>query len=108
VLRLRNDLIETLRSMARRGDNPSAMLHAIVAVLGPGAAHRPVLVRYFSEAFCFREGQACKIFGWFPDGTGTLKDSDLDSLLSGRIQETRAEWDQRAPGTVEEAASSRE
>jgi nicotinamide riboside kinase len=94
--------------MARRGEKPSVMLHAIIAVLGPEAADRPVLVRYFSEAFCFQEGQAYKIFGWFLDGTGALKDSDIDSLLSGRIQETRAHWDERGPNTVEEAAPSRE
>jgi hypothetical protein len=108
MLRLHNDLIETLRTMARRGDKPSAMLHAIVAVLGPEAADRPVLVRYFTEAFCFQEGQGYKIFGWFPDGTGALKDSDVDGLLGGRIQETRAEWDKRDPGKAEGAGSSRE
>jgi hypothetical protein len=108
MLRLRNDLIEVLRSMARRGDKPSAMLHELVAVLGPAAADRPVLVRYFSAAFCFQEGQGYKIFGWFPDGTGTLKDADIDSLLSRPIQETRAQWDERGPGTVEQVAPSRE
>ena len=69
------------------------MLRALVAQLGPETADRPLLVRYFSAAFCFTEGQGYKIFGWFPDGTGALQDSDIDTLLSKRIQETRAEWD---------------
>lgn len=94
MIRLRRDLVEMLRSMARRGEQPSVMLRVIVAELGPETANRPLLVRYFSTAFCFTEGQGYKIFGWFPDGTGALKDSGIDTLLFKRIQETRTEWDQ--------------
>jgi hypothetical protein len=90
---LRSDLVEMLRCVARSGEQPSVMLREIVAQLGPETAHRPLLVRYFSTAFCFTEGQGYKIFGWFPDGTGALQDSGIDSLLFKRIQETRAEWD---------------
>jgi hypothetical protein len=97
VICLRSDLIETLRSLARGGEQPSVMLRALVAELGPETADRPLLVRYFSTAFCFTEGQGYKIFGWFPDGTGALTDSDIDSLLSRRIQETRTAWDKDSP-----------
>jgi hypothetical protein len=90
---LRLDLVERLRSMARKEEKPSTMLRKVVTELGAEAADRPLLVRYVSTAFCFTEGQAYKIFGWFPDGTGALKDSDLDDLLFHRIQEARAEWD---------------
>src|SRR5438309_11646036 len=98
---LRADLVELLRFMARRGEQPSAMLRALVAQLGPDTADRPLLVRYFSTAFCFTEGQGYKIFGWFPDGTGALKDSGIDKLLFRRIQETRAEWDKPDSDKVE-------
>jgi hypothetical protein len=104
---LRTDLIEMLRTMARRGEQPSAMLRAVVAHLGPETADRPLLVRYFSTAFCFTDGQGYKIFGWFPDGSGTLKDSGLDSLLSGRIQETRPEWDKPDAGKTESDPQAR-
>jgi hypothetical protein len=80
------------------------MLRALVAQLGPEVADRPLLVRYFSEAFCFTEGQGYKIFGWFPDGTGALSDSGIDGLLLKRIQETRAEWDQADSGEVDSGA----
>ena len=93
MIHLRRDLVERLRSLARQGEQPSAMLRAIVAQLGPDIADRPLLVRYFSRAFCFTEGQAYKIFSWFPDGTGALKDVDIDPLLYKRIQETRPEWE---------------
>jgi hypothetical protein len=93
MIRLRRDLVEMLRSMARREEQPSVMLRAVIAHIGPETANRPLLVRYFSAAFCFTEGQAYKIFGWFPDGSGALKDSDLDNLLFLRIQQLRPEWD---------------
>jgi hypothetical protein len=101
VISLRRDLIEMLRSMARREEQPSAMLRAAVAELGPETANRPLLVRYFSAAFCFEEGQGYKIFGWFPDDTGALKDSDIDYLLFERIQETQNSWDKPASDNIE-------
>ncbi len=101
MIRLRNDVIAMLRSMARRGERPSAMLRAVVAELGPETADRPLLIWYFTTAFCFAEGQAYKISGWFPDGTGALTDSGIDALLSGRIQETQAKWDKSISENVE-------
>lgn len=98
---LRRDLVEMLRSMARRGEQRSVMLRAVVAELAPETADRPLLVRYFSTAFCFTEGQGYKIFGWFPDGTGALKDSGIDTLMFKRIQETRTEWDKPVSDNVE-------
>jgi hypothetical protein len=101
MLTLRKNVIEILRSMARRGEQPSAMLRAVVAELGDESADRPVLVRYFSTAFCFTEGQGYKIFGWFPDDTGSLKDSDINDLLGKRIEEMRPEWDRPVSDSVE-------
>jgi hypothetical protein len=92
---LHADLIATVRSMARKGERPSAMLRAVIEQLGAETADGPLLVRLFSEAFCFAEGQGYKVFGWFPDGTGALKDTDLDLLLSESIRQTRAQWDCR-------------
>src|ERR1700730_5155826 len=97
TLSLRGDLVEMLRSMARRDEQPSVMLRTMVAQLGPEIADRPLLVMYISAAFYFTEGQGYPIFGWFPDGKGELKDSDIDRIMSKRIQETRAEWDNPLP-----------
>ena len=101
MISLRRSLIEMLRSMAQSGELPSMMLRAVVTELGPEIADRPLLVRYFSTAFCFTEGQGYKIFGWFPDGTGALNDSGIDTLLLKRIQETRAQWDKPVSDIVE-------
>jgi hypothetical protein len=94
---LDRELINNLRSMARRGDQPSAMLHAIVSHLTPAAADQLLLVRYFATAFSFQDGQGHPIHGWFPDGSGELKDSDIDRIMSRRIQQTRTEWDKPDP-----------
>lgn len=107
MIQLHAELIDLLRSMARSGERPSAMLRTVVARLGPETADRPLLVRYFSAAFCFTEGQGYKIFGWFPDGTGALKDSGVDQLLSERIQQTRVAWDRPDPDDVERDVPSR-
>jgi hypothetical protein len=105
VISLRRDLVDMLRSMARRGEQPSVMLRAMAAQLEPETADRPLLVRYFSTAFCFTEGQAYKIFGWFPDGTGALSDSGIDRLLFKRIEEARTEWDKPDPTERPEEAA---
>lgn len=97
MLCLRSDLVEMLRTLARKGEQPSVMLRALAAQLEPETADRPLLVRYFSTAFYFTEGQGYKIFGWFPDHTGALQDAGLDSLLFKRTQETRSQWDQESP-----------
>lgn len=91
----RPELVCALRAMARDSGAPSAMLHRLIAQHTPleAAADRNLLVQYFSEAFCFADGEAYPIFGWFSDGTGELKDGDIDRLLTKRIQRTRSEWD---------------
>lgn len=100
MITLRNYLVEILRSMARKGEQPSAMLRTLIAQLESETADRPLLVRYFSTAFAFQDGQGYKIFGWFPDGSGALSDSGIDGLLFQRIQETRPEWDRDIPCAV--------
>jgi hypothetical protein len=91
------ELVLALRSMASQGCKPSAMLRSLVSPATSevaGGLDRNLLVQYFSEAFCFADGQAYPIFGWLPDGTGELKDSDLDYLLTKRIRQTQGEWEQ--------------
>ena len=86
-------LILSLRSMALRGMAPSQMLRTIISSLAPKTPDRQALVRYFTEAFCFTEGQAYPIFGWLPDGTGPLQDADLEYLLTKRIRQTQCDWE---------------
>ncbi len=89
------ELVIALRSMARQGNKPSEMLRTLHS-RSEGAGEpvdRNLLVQYFSEAFCFSDGQAYPIFGWLPDGTGELKDPDVDYLLARRIEQARGDWE---------------
>jgi hypothetical protein len=87
--------IHRLRTMARQGRKPSEMLRTLLADHKSDGASvdRNLLVQYFTEAFCMSDGQAYPIFGWLPDGTRELKDSDIDELLTKRIQAARGSWE---------------
>jgi hypothetical protein len=87
------NLVEKIRSMGRRGDCPSVILREIISHLSPAIADQFVLVRYFAEAFCFKDGEAHPIFGWFPGGICALTDADIDRIMSRRIEQTRMQWD---------------
>lgn len=84
-----------MRSLARTGHLPSEILRSLIAhdtSDADGEVDRNLLVQYFSEAFCFSDGQAFPIFGWQPDGKGELTDDAIDELLTKRIQQTRNAW----------------
>jgi hypothetical protein len=87
------NLVEKIRLMARRADRPSSILREITTQLSPTIADQFVLIRYFAEAFCFKDGQGHPIHGWSPDGSGELKDDDIDHIMAKRIQQTRTDWD---------------
>ncbi len=90
---LERALSQTLRTFARDGVAPSGMLREVVALVGQDRADRQFLVRLFSEAFRFTDGEGQVIFGWRPDGSGFLTDTQLDGHLGKRIHAARARWD---------------
>ena len=90
---MEQDLTHALRTLAREGVPPSRMLREVVWSVGSERADRQLLVRVVSAAFRFTEGEGYVIFGWLPDGTGELSDSQLDYHLSKRIQAARPQWD---------------
>jgi hypothetical protein len=55
-----------------------------------GMIDRNLLVQYFSEAFCYSDGQAYALFGGLRDGKGELSDAAVDYLLTKRIQQTKS------------------
>jgi hypothetical protein len=88
-----SSLLDKIRTMARKGDRPSVILREIITQLSPANADQFVLIRYFAEAFSFKDGQGHPVHGWFPDGSGELKDADIDRIMSKRIQQNRPQWD---------------
>lgn len=90
---LDQDLSRALQAFAREGMPPSRMLREVVGRVGQDRADRQFLVRVVSDTFRFFEGEGYVIFGWLPDGTGELSDTQLDYHLSKRIQAARPQWD---------------
>lgn len=86
------EVVYDLRTMALRGSKPSEMLRTIVAHHSPEVVAPVVFYQYFKEAFCFSEGEASPLYGWRPDGTGELKDANIDYLMTRRIHKNRMVW----------------
>ncbi|HYV34160.1 MAG TPA: hypothetical protein VE988_00565 [Gemmataceae bacterium] len=93
---LRKEVVDSLRCKARSGISPSQLLRELISI-APESPDPLWMVQSFAEVFCFTEGQSYPIFGWLPDGTGRLKDSDLDYLLAKRIERNRINWDEFCP-----------
>jgi len=87
------EVINSLRSMAINGKTPSEMLRKIVTDHPSEVLTRNVFYQYFLEAFCFSEGEASPLYGWLPDGSGELKDTNIDDLMTTRIQKNRMAWE---------------
>jgi hypothetical protein len=90
-------LVSALRSMAIAGSKPSEMVRMLIShhasLTVEGRVDRNLLVQYFSEAFCFSDGEGYALFGWRPDGVGEIDDAKIACLLGKRIQKTRKEWE---------------
>jgi hypothetical protein len=89
----RTEVVAILRAMALPAGKPSEMLRKIVSCHPSETLTRNVFYQYFTEAFCFCEGEASPLFGWLPDGTGELKDANIDYLMTKRIQKNRNVWE---------------
>jgi len=99
MLGTRTESIAVVRSLTRNGRRPSEILRTLIAHESPREGveiDRNLLVQYFSDAFCFSDGEAYPIFGWRSDGTGELSDDAIDELLTKRIQRTRPLWESAA------------
>jgi hypothetical protein len=85
--------VYALREMAFQGKKPSEMLRMIISRHPEDRLTRDVFARYFREAFCFLEGGDGPLWGWLPDGTGELKDADIDDLMTRRIEKHKPVWE---------------
>ncbi len=93
MFEIQTEVVDTLRSMALNGSKPSEMLRKIITYHPSEMLERSVFARYFKEAFCFLEGEYSPIHGWLPDGTGELNDSNIDYLMTKRIQKNKSVWE---------------
>ena len=93
MFEIQMEVVHAIRAMAWNGCKPSEMLRKIITYYPSEMLERSVFARYFKEAFCFLEGEHSPLHGWRPDGTGELKDADIDYLMTKRIRDNKNVWE---------------
>ena len=93
VQQLDQAVIGTLRSMARQGRSPSAMVRELKRRLGM-KTHVVSLLNYFREAFCLTLADAKPIAALTRNEQREIEDETLlDKLLLPAILNHRMDWD---------------
>jgi hypothetical protein len=85
-------LVDDLRNRASSGQTVPELLRVLVQRLGPDAASRTLLAKYFMEAFRLPLRFASPIGGWSPDNRGEISDEALQEMVYPHIIETRDIW----------------
>jgi hypothetical protein len=85
--------LEELRDRYRNQATPSELLREIVRLLGARQCHRLDLLANLRAVFALSLAEASPIGGWSPDGTGELKDAQIDGFLIPAIEKNRSRWD---------------
>lgn len=81
----KSEVVVELRSMASEGCKPSELLKTILSHHPDEMLVKNVFCQYFTEAFCFTEGEASPLFEWLSNGTGALDDSKIDRIMPKRF-----------------------
>jgi hypothetical protein len=79
--------------MALAACKPSEMRRMVISRHTSDMLDKNAFYQYFIEAICFSEGEASPLFGWLPNGTGELQDSNIDYLMTRRIQKNKGIWE---------------
>jgi hypothetical protein len=79
-----------LRELYRRSRSAAAVVRAIAS---RGSESRLEWAKQLRAAFGLSLSQVSPIGGWELDGTGELKDEQLDGFLVPAIESTRSVWD---------------
>jgi hypothetical protein len=85
--------IERLRERYRHQARPSELLREIVRLLPTQPYHKLDLLANIRAVFALSLGEASPIGGWAPDGSGELKDAQIDGSLIPAIEAKRSQWD---------------
>ena len=88
-------LLDNLRDSYRQTASPADVLKEIVRSWPTEPCHKLVLIAHMRAAFELTLQQAGPIAGWAVDGTGELKDAQIDSFLKPEIEHNRDLWDRR-------------
>src|SRR5256885_5674297 len=90
---LDRDTIERLRDRYRHQGSPSDVLREIIRLLPSQPYHKLDLLANIRAVFGLSLGEASPIGGWSPDGSGELKDAQIDGFLVPAIEGKRHQWD---------------
>jgi len=81
----KQQLIETLQTMAKEGKETSDMLRYLV--LDIGQEQQLELMILFTEAFDCLLGEVTAIGGWWHDDSAELNDTDINAYMSPLIND---------------------
>ncbi len=79
----KQQIIQTLKTMAKEGKKPSEMLRYLV--LDVGEQQQIELMLLFTEAFDVTLGEVTAIGAWWHDDSAELNDTDIDAYISPLI-----------------------
>ncbi len=79
----KQQIIQTLKTMAKEGKKPSEMLRYLV--LDVGEQQQIELMLLFTEAFDVNLGEVTAISAWWHDDSAELNDTDIDAYISPLI-----------------------
>lgn len=80
----KQEIIQTLKTMATDGKKPSEMLRFLV--LEVGEQQQIELMLLFTQAFDVTLGEVTAIGGWWHDDSAELNDADIDAYISPLIK----------------------
>jgi len=80
----KQQIIQTLKTMAKEGKKPSDMLRYLV--FDVGEQQQIELMLLFTEAFDVTLGEVTAIGGWWYDDSAELNDTDIDAYISHLIK----------------------
>jgi hypothetical protein len=86
---LRSDVIQSLRSLARKGANVRQLVAAITELLQL-KEHRVIpVLSYLTSAFCLPLPTVLPIREWL----GTENDEEIDAMILPAIEKARSKWE---------------
>jgi hypothetical protein len=89
---LNEAIVLELRWAASQGKSVPDLLNYLFERLGPEAAYRSSVLKYFKEAFHLPLRAVTPIGGWSPHNQGEISDEAIQSMLYPPMLQTKAKW----------------
>jgi hypothetical protein len=96
-------LVAELRRKASEGASVPDLLRLLHQQIGPDAAYRTTLAKYFMTAFELPLRAVSPIGGWAPDSRGEISDERVQELIYPEIMETKPRWQPKESDRCQDA-----